>query len=538
MSNTKNRVLKYTQLWSLLLFTVWFVILSLGVAQAKNKGPEELLQLEENPSRLRLSDVRKQLPRLERQSYIPLMRKFMLTASLPWDIRTQAYILLGRDRSKQDIKNFTSVFNPLEAAASAEGTETFNTLAKWYRETRPRPNAVVPLIFPGSEMSGVNAILKVLAGKNVHEYLWALYLNGYRFQPVSIEALAETDDQLTRKFLNWYVGAVHLDSMQGYLVDQLQSSRPNKYPSQTGRYVVAFLTLFISEVMSAMDENPPWLGWNTTPKSLALQSLAVFNPPGKKIKNRQLAENLMKEAKYNASGKDRGQWQLTIDIMCFFQKRHELYPGHGDAVLDSMVRQALTKCGPLKPFVAAEEIHQLSGIPFPLLQPEDKEKIWKITRKTFDAKFLASVVRALPNEKSEDELTRYLLSLQNKAVKGSLRESRCWSAPVEDKDDWALAVGELGLIEAIPSLEKMLYGSTSEGMVTALGRMKEYGAPVLDNFMRSDNAQRLKKSARIEAIQACKDYLPKADWHSLAVYLRSHPYFSGIMEKEFWPAYP
>ena len=117
---TKNRQGKCNWLWPLYLIAVCFVALSSGaLALAENNGPDELLlQLKQKPSGLRLADVRKQLSRLEKQSYNPLMRSFMLNSSLPWDIRTHAYILLGKDRSDKDIKKFTSIFKPLEVAAS------------------------------------------------------------------------------------------------------------------------------------------------------------------------------------------------------------------------------------------------------------------------------------------------------------------------------------------------------------------------------------------------------------------------------------
>ncbi len=482
-----------------------------------------------DPAVLRDQHLLRKLKKVEPEDYLPLMRRIAAEASLPWDVRTLALTLLDEQRDATVFAGFVRDFAPVEVAADEWGDEAFNLLAAWYPRTRGG-DTVLPLLIP-DERRVLRAVLQNLAGRGVHTYLRLLVEHGVRLEPADITALAETDDQHTRQLLCWYVGDRRLEGMQGFLVDQIGSPRASTYRSQADHLLLAVFTVGLTEVLRTSLPSPQWLDDDATPKGLALQSLGTLLPAGTPIAERELAASLLAVAQSNAAGKDRGQWQLSIDILRFLQARGEQLAERAEPTVAALIRQVLRRRGPLEPFVAAVALHRQTGVSLPQLSPEETAAIWEITTKTLNAPFLTAVVTVLPNAERRAELEQHLLGLRDKAVHDTLRVARCWGADIETPGDWALAVAELEISPAVEPVSALLDSSWWQQAVAALVRFGPQGTPALARFLQSDQAPSLEDQLQVAAIRSCAEHLPEPEWQALLEVLRSKHHLSDAIHE-------
>jgi hypothetical protein len=453
----------------------------------------------------------------------PLLEAWTSDRAQAWPVRAAALTALDAQPHPAAYAAFVRDFVPVEVARSADGAATFNLLAAWLPAEGRERELVEPLLLPGPGSSGVAAVLGALAGQPVHDYLRLLWSRGYAFPADLVRRLASTDDQDTRRFLNWYVGESSVAQMEGYLVDQIASTRPNAYPGQGQRLFEAAMTAGLSELMRAADRKPPWLGDETTPRGLALKSLGAKWPAGRSIPSRELAARLAGTAARDAAGSDRGQWQPAADLVVFLLERGEAPGAAVERALDGLARQCLRRRGPLLPFALAEETCRRFGLGFPRLTPAEQGSVWAITLTTLDARFLGAVSRVLPDVTRRSRLEESLLAQGARAADGSLRVVRCWGADLEGPGEWCGAVAELGLVAAIPDVERVLATAWPGPAVEALVRFGPAGVPALSRFLVLPAARQVRKGLRVDAIRACVGGLPAAEREALLSALRADP---------------
>ncbi len=496
--------------------------LALGETGTTQKTLE---RLEANPGALRHMSPQHEFRGVDPTTYEPTMRRIALDSDLDWDLRARALTFLWSKRNQDVYREFAQQFDPVAVAATDQGAETFNVLAEWLGRPSASQQVIVSCLLPGQHRSGVEPILNALAGQDIYEYLYFLYRHDYSFQPSEIEALAETDDQLCRQFLNWYVGHQQIEGMENFLVSQIASPRPSNYSSKFDRVLLTVLTAGIGELIRSAIPTPDWIDDEATPKGLALESLGILIPVDSQDLNPALVESLLAAALTNSTGKKRGQWQLAIDILIFLDQHGVDLAGRADRVSNVLVRQAIRKRGPLVPLVEIERLHRESGLPFPPLTDEEKTALWDVTFKTFDGAFLIAVSRVAPNEKRQAELREHLLGLSDQAIRGTLSTVRCWGADIERTDDWILAVARLNITEAVQTIEKILEGwDWTDESIEAMLIFGPAGVPSLERYLRTPAADRLDTQQTIEVIRACHQNLPEADWTSLLLHLRTRQY--------------
>jgi hypothetical protein len=441
----------------------------------------------------------------------------------PWPVRAAALAALDADRQPAAFAAFSADFDPITVARSAGGAETFNILAAWFPPDSRARQAVEPLILSGPASPRVAEVLGILAGQPVHGYLGFLWSRGYALPAGLVRRLGATDDQDTRRFLNWYVGERPLTQMEDYLVEQVASTRPSTYPGQGRRLFEAAMTAGLSELLRAADRKPSWLGDETTPRGLALRSLGTFWPPARKIPDRETVSRLAGVAARDATGSDRGQWQLAADLLTFLLERGETPEPELERALGSLVRQCLRSRGPLQPFVLAEETCRRFRVPFPRLGPSEQEAVWAITLTTLDARFVGAVSRALPDAARRRRLEEHLLAQGARAADGSLRVVRCWGADLEGPGEWCGAVAELGFVAAIPDVERVLATAWPGPATSALIRFGQPGVPALRRFLLTPAARQLNKELRADAIRSCHAGLPASEREAFLSALGSDP---------------
>lgn len=461
----------------------------------------------------------------------PLVEAWASDHALSWTVRAAALTVLDARRQPAPWAVFARDFVPVEVARTADGAETFNLLASWLPAEGRERELVEPLLVPGEGASGVAAVLGALAGQPVHDYLRFLWSRGFAFPPDLVRRLAETDDQDTRRFLNWYVGQRPLAGMEGYLVDQVASARPNTFPGQGQRLFEAAATAGLSELIRAAERKPPWLGDDTTPRGLALRSLGARWPPGRPIPSREMAARLAGVAARDAAGADRGQWQPAADLVVFLLERGEAPGAEVLRALDGLARQCLRRRGPLAPFSLAEETCRRFGVQFPRLGPDERASVWAITLTTLDARFLGAVSRALPDAARRKSLDEHLLAQGARAADGSLRVVRAWGAELEGPGEWCAAVAELGLLAAVPDVERVLATAWPGPAVAALIRFGPAGVPALGRFLVTPAAHQLKRPLCAEAIRACVAGLPAAEGEALLSALRADPVMAAAVRE-------
>ncbi len=441
----------------------------------------------------------------------------------PWPVRAAALAALDPDRQLAAFTAFSGDFDPIAVARSAGGAEAFNILAAWFPPDSRARQVLEPLILPAPTSPRVIEVLGVLAGQPVHGYLAFLWSRGFALPADLVRRLGATDDQDTRRFLNWYVGDRPLAQMEDYLVEQVASTRPSTYPGQGRRLFEAAMTAGLSELLRAAQRKPSWLGDETTPRGLALRSLGTFWPPARKIPDREMASRLAGVAARDATGSDRGQWQLAADLMTFLLERGETPGPELERALDSLARQCLRSRGPLQPFVLVEEDCRRFGVPFPRLGPSEQEAVWAITLKTLDARFIGAVSRALPDAVRRRRLEEQLLAQGARAADGSLRVVRRWGADLEGPGEWCGAVAELGLVAAIPDVERVLTTAWPAPATSALIRFGQPGVPALRRFLVTPAARQLKEQLRKDAIRSCLASLPASEREAFLSALGSDP---------------
>lgn len=441
----------------------------------------------------------------------------------PWDLRARALTQLDGERHRGSFEAFARDFVPVEVARDPVGAATFNLLAAWLPARQPERGLVAPLLVSGGETSGVAPVLAALAGQPLHDYLRWLDGEGVAFTPDQVRALAETDDQDTRRLLSWYVGEHRLAGMEGFLVQQISSPRPSTYPSQARRLFEAAFTAGLSELIRGAERTPPWLGEGTTPKGLALASLATLAPAGRRLDDRDLAARLAATALAEAGGGDRGQWRLSADLVAFLLERGE--PA-GDAIhrtLGVLARQSLRRRGPLEPLVLVEETCRRFGVAFPELTAAERSRLWEVALTTLDAGFLVAVSRAAPEEDGRRRLEVQLLGQGEAAAAGTLRVNRCFGCDLETPGNWCEAVAELGLETAVLHVEGVLATAWTDDAVAALVRFGPSGAPALARFLVSERVRQTTPPLRAQAVRACVEGLPPAEAERLLGRLRADP---------------
>ena len=487
-----------------------------GPACAAELPSDVLEELERDPARLRKDFVLRRFKDVDPGAFAPLMRRLALDGELAWDLRARAVTMLDGAMESDVLEAFARTFQPSRVAADEWGDETFNILAQWLQREPSGARLIEPLLLPGERTGGLQPILAALAGRGVHDYLYFLHRRGYRFPVTAITALGDTDDQLTRQLLCWYVGDVRLVGMEQFLVDQIRSDRPNTYRTKVDRVVLAAFTAGIGEIIRQAVPKPPWLDDEATPKGLALLALGELLPAGSPIEDAALVDGLMAAASSNAAGTKRGQWQVAVDVLFFLRDRRVSLAPRAEAAAAEMVRQVLRRRGPLVPFVAAEELHRTAGVALPALTADETATIWQVAHSTLDAAFLGALGRAYPDDARRRSLVQHLLDLEDRATRDTLRVARCWGADIEGPGEWALAVAELGVVEAIDGVEAVLQTSWTDDAVRALVRYGAPGAPPLARFLRSDHGPRLERDLAVAAIRACAEHLPDEAWADLA----------------------
>ncbi len=465
----------------------------------------------------------------------PLVEAWASDPVLAWPVRAAALTALDARHHPTPWAAFSRDFAPVEVARSADGAATFNLLAAWLPAEGRERELLEPLLLPGEGSARVTAVLEALAGRPVHDYLRLLWSRGFAFSPDLVRRLAETDDQDTRRFVNWYVGNGPLAGMEGFLVDQVASARPNTHPGQGWRLFEAAATAGLSELIRAAEKKPPWLGDETTPRGLALRSLAAKWPPGRPIPNREMAARLARVAARDAAGADRGQWQPAADLVTFLLERGEAPGAEISKALDGLARQCLRRRGPLAPFSLAEETCRRYGVPFPRLGPDEQASVWAITLTTLDARFLGAVSRALPDAARRRSLDEHLLAQGARAADGSLRVVRGWGADLEGPGEWCAAVAELGLLAAVPDVERVLATAWPGPAVAALIRFGPAGVPALGRFLVTPPARQLKKPLLVEAIRACVAGFPASEREALLFALRADPVTAAAVREAAKP---
>lgn len=449
----------------------------------------------------------------------------------PWDLRARALTLLEADRHRAAYVAFARDFVPAQVAADSTGAATFNLLAAWLPAREPERGLVEPLLLPGQERSGVAPILATLAGQPVHDYLRWLDGRGVVFTPDQVRALAETDDQDTRRFLCWYVGVHRLIGMERFLVHQISSSRPSTYPGQARRLFEAAFTAGLSEVIRDAAGTPPWLGDETTPKGLALASLATMMPAGRPVVDRELAASLVATALAEAGGSDRGQWRLGADLVTFLLERGEPAAPVIERTLGVLARQSLKRRGPLEPLVVVEATCRRFSVAFPELTAAERGRLWEVALTTLDAGFVGAVSRAASDREGWERLETQLLGQGEAAARGTLRVNRCFGCDLETPGDWCAAVAELGLEPAIPHVEGVLATAWVEDAVAALVRFGPVGAPALARFLVSERVRQVPLPLRVQAVRACVEGLPPAEAERLRAALQADPAMAGVVRE-------
>ncbi len=515
------------------LILIFSLVLSPALALGENGSAQTTVErLETDPGALRQMSRQHEFRGVDPTTYEPMMRRIALNTDLDWGLRARALTFLWSERHQDVYREFARQFDPVAVAATDRGAEAFNILSEWLGRPSASQQVIASLLLPEQHRPGVGPILDALAGRNIYEYLHFLYRHAYAFQPAEIEALAETDDQLCRQFLNWYVGHRHIEGMEDFLISQIASPRPSNYSSKLDRVLLTVLTAGIGELIRSAVPTPEWIDDEATPKGLALQSLGILVPVGSQGLNPALVDDLLAAAQTNSTGKKRGQWQLAIDILIFLDQHGVDLAGRADHVTNALVRQAIRKRGPLVPLIEVERLHRKSGIPFPLLTDEEQTTLWDVTFKTFDGDFLAAVSRAVPDQKRQADLREHLLGLSEEAIRGTLSTVRCWGADIERTDDWILAVAKLNITEAVKSIEKILEGwDWTDESIEALILFGPAGAPSLERYLRTPAADRLTTQKTIEVIRACRLNLSEADWTSLLLHLRTRQYLQEAADQ-------
>lgn len=494
-----------------------------SVVGAQTPGDTLVSRIEHDPSLLRNQHTLKNLRRCDAAGYQEIVATIANDPAQDWDLRARALSFVRNPLPAQVTERFSDDFPAVKVAESPTGPDAFNILGEWLRRSAEPPVGIVDLITPRRPDEGAAPLLTALAGNPVHPYLRWLDDSGFGLRDEEIEQLAATDDQLTRRLLCWIVGRDRRLELAPFLVSQIAADRPNTYRSQADRMLLAAFTVGIGELIRQAAPTPRWLEDDATPKGMALESLAILFPSDQAL-DPTLVGPLVRTAETNAAGKDKGQWLPAIHILDFLQERRVPLADLADATAESLVRQLLRKRGPLEAFIAAERLHRVAAVPFPELSREDKATIWAECYKTLNPAFLGAVVRALPDETQEQALKDHLFEQAEQAARGSLHVVRCWGADIEGPGDWALAVAELGINEAIPTIEKILTGSWNDEAAIALTRMGTAGARALARFLHTPEAHHLDRESRDEAVRACADELPEEEWHTLRDELARDPY--------------
>jgi hypothetical protein len=169
---------------------------------------ENILQrLQGDPSLLRDHRTLKRLMRTEPGSYQAQMIRIAGDSGTDWDLRSRALTLVTLPETEGPTAAFVEDFDPQKVAADEFGAESFNILADWLRGCANGPPSVKRLLVPVRKGADVAPVLQSLAGHPLHPYLRWLAETDYHFTNGEITAVAATDDQLTRQFLSWLVGA-------------------------------------------------------------------------------------------------------------------------------------------------------------------------------------------------------------------------------------------------------------------------------------------------------------------------------------------
>ncbi len=505
-------------------------------ARAQDPGPVE--RIAADPLQLRDERVYRDLVQALSEAYSPLMRRLATDRAQPWDIRARALSRLYVSDSREAYASFAADFDPVAAAARDDGAAALCFLASWLPRHGAEREAVEPLLLPGEQKSRVPAVLAALAGRPAEPYLRLLVERGFRIDGAAASALAATDDQDTRRLVAWYVGEQRMVGMEPFLVAQLESQRPCSYPDQGGRLLEAAFTAGISELFRAAVLTPLWLGEETTPKSLALQSLAALVPASQPIADRTLPPRLLTVAADNAAGRDRAQWQLAADLLLFLAERREPLGSPGAEAMAALVRQCLRSRGPLPPLVLVEKTCRPAALPMPKLADAELERLWKVAHSTLNAPFLGALVRGYPDAGRRAELEQHLLAQSAQAADGSLRVVRCWGADIETPGDWSLAVAELGLDAALPTVKKVLDSAFRDQAIAALTRFGSAGAPPLARFLTVEEAATLKPTSLRAALEHCACHLPVEQLAALTAPLLADPRTRDATEEALAMGHP
>lgn len=473
-----------------------------------------------DPALLREEAVVRDLREVPRDTLEPVMAAIAGDDAQPWDVRAAALGLAPAVRHREVWSAFGAAFEPLEVAATAEGAAAFNILAAATPRFGLEHRLLAAMILPGEDLAGVAAVLEVLGGRPLSPYLHLLVRKDYQFGADSLTGVADTDDEDTRRFVAWYIGEHRVQGMESLLVDLITAPRTSTYPSQARRLLEFALTGGISELFQPFVSRPPWTEPDMAPKGLALDALAVLRPPRASL-DREVISRLLVVARTTAGGEDRGQWQLAADIVGFLLERGvSLGPEEAD-IVETMVRQALRRNGPLLPFAVAARACQRGPVPWPRLDDDERTALWDIAFTTFEAPFLAALVRAVPDPQRAAELERHLLGLAESAARGTLRRSRCMACAIEGPGDWSRAVAELGYEAALPAVERALFiGWDEDDTVAALVTYGPPGVPALARFLVTARAESVAEELLVEAVGLCLRTLPAAEGEALAAALR------------------
>ena len=478
---------------------------------------------EADPKLLREHAFRAHVRRFQ-QPAVPLMRRLASDPKQPWDIQAEALGLLHQSSSPEAWDAFIEGFDALVVARGPEGAATFNALARnvptWGREKK----TLIGLIAPGAGSPGARPILAALAGRGISDYLHRLHRLDYRFDKLELRALARTEDEDTRRFLFWYVGTRRMEGMESFLVSGIVAPRPNSYRSHGGRLLEETMKGGVVGLLSLGRKDMAWKDADQTPKGWALWALGELTPRGRRLPP-GLGVQLLTVARSLAPGEDRAEWGLASDIMIFLLEHDEPLQRRSEDVLASLVYQALRKNGPVEPFAAAERVSREAEIAFPRLDPGEKDRLWDTAMESLHGPFLAALARSVPNPAREKELKSELRALKDRAVKGSLRRSRCWGCEVEGPADWALAVASLGMTDLRDDVEKVLnLGWGEENAVRALVAYGEAGAPALIEFLQSRHVNRLDEGPMILAIRHCLQHIAPEAREDFVAALLKEPY--------------
>jgi hypothetical protein len=514
---------------------VVLLVLLIAAGRAGGEGDDLLQRCRSDPTVLREERAFRDLPYVEdREGRSRLLASVAADASQPWDVRARALMLTDAEAEAETWRAFARAFKPVEVAADAWGDETFNVLARWMPHRGPGRRQVEAML-----LAEVDAVVEVLAGRAVHDYLVLLVDRAVDLRPEQVRALGDTDDQDTRRLLNWLVGHRRMGGMEAYLVDQVVAERPSTYPDQGRRLIEFAFTGGLSELLRAMAPEPVWLGTETTPKGLALSSLGALLPAGTTIEHRPWVEQLLSTATAGAAGTDRGRWQLAVDILDFLHVRGERLSGRADAAVAALVRQGLRRRGPLAPFVAAERLHREAGVALPRLRSDERSRLWDVTLKSLDADYLVAVSRAVPDRERQARLEEHLRSQREAAVRGSLRVVRCWGCTIEGPGRWAHAVAALGMDDMLEAVEKVLELSWGEDdTVRALVAYGEPGVPALVHFLTGTRVNALDEEPMVEAIALCAGHLEGEELESFTDAMRSGLYTADAAERVLGPKGP